>query len=61
LDAGYRGEDKGTDWVEKTLGWSVGRMQAGNLESDLCSRVARTHHQNDTFLELRGVTVLAGM
>jgi putative transposase len=23
LDAGYRGEDKGKDWVEKTLGWSV--------------------------------------
>jgi putative transposase len=23
LDAGYRGEDRGGDWVEKTLGWSV--------------------------------------
>jgi putative transposase len=23
LDAGYRGEDKGADWVEKILGWSV--------------------------------------
>jgi putative transposase len=23
LDAGYRGEDKGADWVEKVLGWSV--------------------------------------
>ena len=23
LDAGYRGEDKGKDWVEKTLGWTV--------------------------------------
>ena len=23
LDAGYRGEDKGKDWVRKTLGWSV--------------------------------------
>jgi putative transposase len=23
LDAGYRGEDKGKDWVEKTLRWSV--------------------------------------
>jgi len=23
LDAGYRGEDKGADWVEKTLGWSA--------------------------------------
>lgn len=23
LDAGYSGEDKGKDWVEKTLGWSV--------------------------------------
>jgi hypothetical protein len=22
LEAGYRGEDKGADWVEKTLGWS---------------------------------------
>jgi putative transposase len=23
LDAGYRGEDKGAEWVRKTLGWSV--------------------------------------
>jgi len=23
MDAGYCGEDKGADWVEKTLGWSV--------------------------------------
>jgi putative transposase len=23
LDAGYRGEDKAGDWVEKTLGWTV--------------------------------------
>ncbi len=23
LDAGYRGKDKGKDWVEKALGWSV--------------------------------------
>jgi len=23
LDAGYRGEDKGADWVRKGLGWSV--------------------------------------
>jgi len=23
LDADYRGEDKGKDWVQKTLGWSV--------------------------------------
>jgi transposase len=23
VDAGYRGEDKGKDWVENTLGWSV--------------------------------------
>jgi putative transposase len=23
LDGGYRGEDKGKEWVEKTLGWSV--------------------------------------
>ncbi len=23
LDAGYRGEDKGKDWVEKALGWTV--------------------------------------
>jgi putative transposase len=23
VDAGYRGEDKGKDWVEKTFGWSV--------------------------------------
>jgi transposase len=23
LDAGYRGEDKGADWVRKALGWNV--------------------------------------
>jgi putative transposase len=23
LDAGYRGEDKGADWVKKTPGWSM--------------------------------------
>jgi len=23
LDGGYRGEDKGKDWVERTLGWTV--------------------------------------
>jgi putative transposase len=23
VDAGYRGEDKGKDWVQNTLGWSV--------------------------------------
>jgi putative transposase len=23
LDAGYRGEDKGADWVKKALGWTV--------------------------------------
>jgi hypothetical protein len=23
VDAGYRGEDKGADWVRKSLGWSV--------------------------------------
>jgi len=23
LEAGYRGEDKGKDWIEKTLGWGV--------------------------------------
>ena len=23
VDAGYRGEDRGKDWVEKTLRWSV--------------------------------------
>ena len=23
VDAGYRGEDKGNDWVQKTFGWSV--------------------------------------
>ena len=27
LDAGYRGEDKGKDWVEKVLGWSVEMVQ----------------------------------
>jgi putative transposase len=27
LDAGYRGEDKGADWVEKTLGWSVDLLE----------------------------------
>ncbi len=23
MDAGYRGEDKGAEWVEKALGWTV--------------------------------------
>ncbi len=23
MDAGYRGEEKGAEWVRKTLGWSV--------------------------------------
>ena len=23
LGAGYRGEDKGADWIQKTLGWKV--------------------------------------
>ena len=27
VDAGYRGEDKGADWVQKTLGWSVDVVQ----------------------------------
>jgi putative transposase len=27
VDAGYRGEDKGAHWVEKTLGWSVDLVQ----------------------------------
>ena len=27
LDAGYRGEDKGADWVEKPLGWSVDLLE----------------------------------
>ncbi len=27
LDAGYRGEDKGKDWVEKVLGWSVDMIE----------------------------------
>jgi hypothetical protein len=27
VDAGYRGEDKGADWVEKTLGWSVDLLE----------------------------------
>jgi hypothetical protein len=28
LDAGYRGEEKGAEWVEKTLGWSVEARRA---------------------------------
>jgi hypothetical protein len=28
LDSAYRGEDKGKDWVEKTLGWSVERSSS---------------------------------
>jgi hypothetical protein len=28
MDAGYRGEAKGADWVEKTLGWGA-RSSAG--------------------------------
>src|SRR5215208_4427518 len=27
LDAGYRGEDKGADWVQKTLDWSVDLLE----------------------------------
>jgi putative transposase len=27
LDAGYRGEDNGADWVQKTLGWSVDLLE----------------------------------
>ena len=27
LDAGYRGEGKGKDWVEKVLGWTVDLVQ----------------------------------
>jgi putative transposase len=27
LDSGYRGEDKGKDWVEKALGWTVQLVQ----------------------------------
>ena len=27
LEAGYQGEDKGADWVEKDLGWSVDLVQ----------------------------------
>jgi transposase len=27
LDAGYRGEDKGADWVQKMLGWSVDLLE----------------------------------
>ena len=27
LDGGYRGEDKGRDWVEKVLGWSVDLLE----------------------------------
>jgi putative transposase len=27
VDAGYRGEDKGKDWVEKALGWSVDLLE----------------------------------
>jgi hypothetical protein len=25
VEAGYRGEDKGTDWVRKALGWTSRR------------------------------------
>jgi len=27
LEAGYRGEDKGADWVRKTLGWNVDLLE----------------------------------
>jgi hypothetical protein len=30
LDAGYRGEGKGADWVEKSLGWSVDVVERPN-------------------------------
>ena len=27
MDGGYRGEDRGKDWVEKALGWSVDLLE----------------------------------
>jgi hypothetical protein len=37
LEAGYRGEQKGADWVEKTLGWSAQLVSSVN-ESQLPKR-----------------------
>ena len=36
LDGGYRGEDKGKDWVEKTLGCSVDLVERANLHPRRC-------------------------
>src|SRR5918993_1917222 len=47
--------------LSRGLAREVCRMQAGNLESDLRSGVARADHQNGPFLELRWAAVLAGM
>jgi hypothetical protein len=35
VDAGYRVEDKGKDWVQKTLGWSV---DGGGAPEEACLR-----------------------
>ncbi len=39
VDAGYRGEDRGKDWVERTLGWSVelGSSVPASLPRRKCS------------------------
>jgi hypothetical protein len=39
VDAGYRGENKGKDWVEKKLGWSVELVERPrkNLPPRKCS------------------------
>src|SRR5215217_7928630 len=47
--------------LSRGLAGQVCGMRAGHLESDLRSGVARAHYQNGTFLEPRGVTVLARM
>jgi hypothetical protein len=47
--------------LSRWLARQVCGMCAGHLESDLSPRVARAHHKHGTFLELRGVTVLARM
>ena len=67
LDAGYRGEDKGGDWVEKTVGWSVELVecQRKSAPQELLMRWAREWEREgaatldwEKFMPPRGFQVL---
>jgi putative transposase len=45
LDAGYRGEDKGADWVQKTLGWSVDVVERTIAWIDHNRRMSKDHER----------------